>query len=220
MSTPKIEVLIVRHPDGGTAAELWLDGEPSEEWSVEHVDPGAGCLRSEWDESTEALAEIEGYSPAFRAAVVEAREDWAGSEFITEDREALTLLVGVDAGDLETLQERTRVVRHQRLNLGPWQSDGCGWETWSEPVDQDENDGSTLVVFIEEVRSQKDADLLIEAAGDLLKLPKREAERPTLAVLTNSAEYMEWPSYLRLASGEWVETEHSARSTAREQGES
>ena len=215
MSTPKIEVLVVRHPDSGTSLELWVDGVASDAWSVEHVDPGSGHERSAWEEQTEEVGEIEGYSEAFRSAVVSAREDWNDSEFVVEDRVPLTLLVGVDVEDVETLKERTKDVL-DRLRMGVWDSDGCGWETWSEPVEEDANDGRTLVVWLDEVYSQKDADQVIAAAGDILKLPKRDPERPTLAVLTNSDEYMEPPAYLRLATGEWVETEYSVR--AREQG--
>lgn len=87
MSTPKIEVLVVRHPDGGTALQLWLDGEPSDAWSVEYVDPGAGYQRSEWDEHTQEVAGLEQYSPAFRETAVQARNEWADSEFIQDDRD-------------------------------------------------------------------------------------------------------------------------------------
>lgn len=83
---PKIEVLVVRHPDGGTALELWLDGEPSDAWSVEYVDPGAGYRRTEWDAQTQETAGLDGYSNRFREAVVEARNEWADSEFIQDDR--------------------------------------------------------------------------------------------------------------------------------------
>jgi hypothetical protein len=86
MSTPKIEVLVVRQPDGGTVVQLWLDGEPSDAWSVEEVDPGLGHMRTYWDEQTREVSEL-GYSEQFREAVVTARNDWAGSQFITDDRE-------------------------------------------------------------------------------------------------------------------------------------
>lgn len=86
MSAPKIEVLVVRDPDGGTDLQLWVDGEPTDAWSVEVVDPGAGHMRSDWDQATSEVSDL-GYSGAFEAAVIAARGEWADSGFVMDDRD-------------------------------------------------------------------------------------------------------------------------------------
>jgi len=85
--TPEVEVLVERDPDGGTDVTVFLDGVRVTAWTEETVDPGRGHLRSEWDEHTANVEADEDYSPAFKAAVVSARADAAGSKYIEDDLE-------------------------------------------------------------------------------------------------------------------------------------
>lgn len=85
---PRIELLTIRDPDAATAVVVFVDGERVTPDAEEHVDPGAGHTRTDWDEDTEAIATGVTYdymTPAFREAVVEARNTWADSEFITDE---------------------------------------------------------------------------------------------------------------------------------------
>ena len=83
--TPQVEVLVERDPDGGTDVTVFLDGVQVTGWTEETVDPGRGHLRSEWDEHTASIEADEDYSPAFKAAVLSARADAAGSKYIEDD---------------------------------------------------------------------------------------------------------------------------------------
>lgn len=84
-SPPRIEVLTVRDPDGGTNVALFVDGVRASAYTEEAIDVGWGHQRSEWDAHTKAIEDDEGYSPAFKAAVLSAREDWSDSKYITDD---------------------------------------------------------------------------------------------------------------------------------------
>lgn len=85
----RIEILAYRDPDGDTEIVVRLDGKVLTV-PLETIDPGAGYSRLGWREHTSAVAANEGYSPEFRAAVVEVRnaaeDDYLG-EFITDDEE-------------------------------------------------------------------------------------------------------------------------------------
>lgn len=83
----RLEVLVIRDPDGGTDVEVFIDGEP---WAYaeEVVDPGRGHVRSEWDEHTASVEAEEDYSPAFKAAVLAARAEASDSKYIEDDEEA------------------------------------------------------------------------------------------------------------------------------------
>lgn len=86
-SMPRIELLIVRDPDAETEVIVFVDGEQVTPDAEEHVDPGAGHTRDEWDDYTNDVEEgmtFEYLTPAFREAVVEARNAWADNEYITD----------------------------------------------------------------------------------------------------------------------------------------
>lgn len=80
---PRIEVLTVRDPDGATEVRVFVDGHEVE-YSGETIDAGAGHTRADWDEHTETVRAMESYTPVFRDAVLDAREDPLGDEHITD----------------------------------------------------------------------------------------------------------------------------------------
>lgn len=86
MADPKIEILVVRDPDDGTDVIVFVDGVEMEV-TEEMVDPGAGYVRSEWIYDTLSIRLSNDYSPAFREAVVAARDGAAENypQYITEE---------------------------------------------------------------------------------------------------------------------------------------
>lgn len=84
MADPQIEVLAVCDPDGGVDVRVFVDGV-ERDFAIHVVDAGAGHSRLEWDATTEALRIHEHFTSTFRDAIVEARQDPPGSEYIEED---------------------------------------------------------------------------------------------------------------------------------------
>jgi hypothetical protein len=82
-AAPRIEVLTVRDPDGYTDVSVFIDGRALE-YTDETVDAGAGHDRGEWDEYTETVRTTTSYTPAFRDAVLAARQDPPGEQYITD----------------------------------------------------------------------------------------------------------------------------------------
>ena len=82
----KIEVLVVRDPDGPTDVRVFVDGVESTDYTEEVVDAGAGDVRSEWDAHTSWVAGRDELTPTFRTAVQIARENPPGSRYIEDDR--------------------------------------------------------------------------------------------------------------------------------------
>lgn len=82
---PKIEVLIVRDPDGGTNLTIWVDGVESNDYVEQVIDPGYGHQRSDWNEGTESIRNDESLSAGFRETVVAEREAWADNKYIEDD---------------------------------------------------------------------------------------------------------------------------------------
>jgi len=85
MADPQIEVLAVTCPDGDVHVRVFVDGVERDDFVIHAVDAGAGHTREDWNETTEWVRTREEYSLAFREAVVEARQDPPGSEYIEED---------------------------------------------------------------------------------------------------------------------------------------
>lgn len=86
MTGPKIEVLTVRDPDGGTYVTMFVDGVKTDDYTEYDVDAGAGHMRSEWDEESRDIEADPDLTPAFKAAVLAARENPPGSKYIEDDR--------------------------------------------------------------------------------------------------------------------------------------
>lgn len=81
-----IEVLVVRDPDTWDDVTVFVDGQRVN-FTQQDVDPGAGHLLSDWDKETDTVANEEHYSPAFRAAVIAARQGYRTNQYIQEDGE-------------------------------------------------------------------------------------------------------------------------------------
>ena len=81
-----IEILHVRDPDGNCTVEVWVDGEPTDDFMMADVDPGRGYERRDWEETKDYIAgpDFDG-SPAFKAAAAQAYEEWADNKYIEED---------------------------------------------------------------------------------------------------------------------------------------
>lgn len=82
---PRIELLIENDPDSGAHITVFLNGkELSNGEYVEHVvDPGAGWGLEDWDQETEEIRGLVALTPAYRDAVIEARDSAAEhSEYI------------------------------------------------------------------------------------------------------------------------------------------
>ena len=82
----KIEILVVRDPDGPAQLQVFVDGVETSDYAEEVVDAGAGHMLSEWVRHTASLTVDEDLTPAFRTAAVIARMDPPGSNYIEDDR--------------------------------------------------------------------------------------------------------------------------------------
>lgn len=78
----RIEVLVVRDPDHSTDVEVYINGKLVAPDAEQHVDPGAGPSGEDWDQGTARVENDPGLTLAFRAAVVDARNQHADSRFI------------------------------------------------------------------------------------------------------------------------------------------
>lgn len=79
---PRIELVIVRDPDGGTAATMFLDGAELSDGDISKylIDAGSGHMYSDWIESRDDA--VEGASPA-AAALLSASYDYPpGHQYI------------------------------------------------------------------------------------------------------------------------------------------
>lgn len=81
--TPQVEVMHDRDPDGYCTIRVWVDGVEVDAYE-ESIDPGAGHMRSEWDEHTESVR-TSGRTAEFVEAVAEARDAAASSPYVMED---------------------------------------------------------------------------------------------------------------------------------------
>lgn len=83
-----IEILHGRDPDASCELTVFVNGEPSDSYAQQDVDPGAGHERASWDESTDLIAKTVHYSEAFRTAVVNERNEAADhSQYIEGEPE-------------------------------------------------------------------------------------------------------------------------------------
>jgi hypothetical protein len=80
---PRIEIIVWRDPDSSNEVAVFVDGVAIDNAEVINIDPGAGCSRSDWEES--AAGAVAAATPA--AAVLIA--DWFGlagdSSYITDE---------------------------------------------------------------------------------------------------------------------------------------
>ncbi len=81
---PQVEVLHVRDPDSSCSIAVWVNGVETRDFAEVDSDPGAGYMRSDWDEHTRSIEANEKLSEAFRAAAV-AERDGTESQYIKED---------------------------------------------------------------------------------------------------------------------------------------
>lgn len=84
----KIELLVVRDPDGPAHITVYIDGAESTDYRYEVVDAGAGHMRSEWVETDRRIAADADLTPAFREALLAARQDPPGGGYIEDDRQS------------------------------------------------------------------------------------------------------------------------------------
>lgn len=132
----------------------------------------------QWGASTERLGHTTDAMEAMARALME--DDLLATDAAEEDEEEetydLALLVGVSA---RHIPEVTNTLAALGLTA---ETDGTGWRVWSEPVDEDENDGTTHLVRIE-VDSADQAHHVtnvLEQAGVLHS--ERVTERDRLAI--------------------------------------
>lgn len=119
-----VEILATWHPDEGGFLTVFVDGVRVEPAAIEWVDPGRGHERSSWQEHTETVMLTEGYSPAFRDAVVDARWDARESKYIEDDigydetvrdegqEPLLPFRCGFWRGDITTLSDEEVYLEH------------------------------------------------------------------------------------------------------------
>lgn len=89
MNSFQVEVIHSRDPDSECGIQIWVDGErmPDAQVYVADLDPGSsGPALSEWDEQTDEIGRDERLTPGFREAVVEERDAFRESSWITDDR--------------------------------------------------------------------------------------------------------------------------------------
>jgi hypothetical protein len=81
-TSPRVEVIGDRDPDGGTALYVFLDGVPITA-RIDVIDPGAGYTRADWEEQVRQAREH--FSPAAAAKAVELYEAAADSKYIEDE---------------------------------------------------------------------------------------------------------------------------------------
>lgn len=81
----RIEILVVRDPDGATTLTVFVDGVETTDYVEQVVDAGAGHMRSEWDAETKAIRKDKTLTKAFRKAVVAERQDPPGGQYIDQE---------------------------------------------------------------------------------------------------------------------------------------
>lgn len=80
----RVEVLVECDPDSAGTVRVFIDGvevQAEDHW----VDPGRGHMLSEWREYTRYLATSGELTPAYRDAVVDARDQVEKSAYIEDD---------------------------------------------------------------------------------------------------------------------------------------
>jgi hypothetical protein len=88
MSDPKVELLITWDSDGGGTLRMFVNGVETAGYAEEWVDPGRGHMLSEWRGHNREVEADEDYSPAFKEAVLAARDEAEKSSYVEDDREA------------------------------------------------------------------------------------------------------------------------------------
>lgn len=85
-SENKIEILVVRDPNGDTGIKVFIDGDDvTDKANIVDVDPGRGYMRSDWDANIEDVRNDASLSPMFRELAVREYQEYANSEYIDED---------------------------------------------------------------------------------------------------------------------------------------
>ena len=82
----KIEILTVRDPDSSTAVSMYIDGVEATRYEGVDVDPGAGHEIQDWLQSMVDIY-LADYTPAFKAAALEAYSSYESNQFIMGDAE-------------------------------------------------------------------------------------------------------------------------------------
>ena len=92
MSQPKVEVIVVRDPDGGIGTYVYIDGHPASITEEYTIDAGSGWQWDEWREHRDRC--LAAASPACRAELLDTFTDPPGGNYV-EDRDDVDWLDGV-----------------------------------------------------------------------------------------------------------------------------
>jgi hypothetical protein len=117
----RIELILVRDPDGGTDTTLFLDGELDTDYDEYEIDAGRGYTWQDWTEHRDwCLAHAS--SSAVRAALADAFTDPPGSDYLDGRQDAPWLPALPDNEDDDALDDPPAsdtvpaATRHRALN--------------------------------------------------------------------------------------------------------
>jgi hypothetical protein len=80
IAPPRIEILVVRDPDGDTDLMIWIDGQRTEQVDTYEVDAGRGYPYSEWRDARDY--DVERASVNAKPMIAAAFDDPPGREYI------------------------------------------------------------------------------------------------------------------------------------------
>ncbi|MGW5147594.1 hypothetical protein [Rhodococcus koreensis] len=118
MSTERIEIIVVRDPDGPTEIQLFADGEKVTDFTEYVIDAGAGHMWEDWTATRDENLRIA--SEGAREVLLEEYDDPPGGEYV-EDRETNHWLYGIpDFDDYGPAPQPPKLSRDDKLARGPW----------------------------------------------------------------------------------------------------
>lgn len=77
----RIELILIRDPDGGTDTELFLDGQRETDYDTYDIDAGRGYVWEDWTEHRDRCLAVAS-SGAVRSALADAFTDPPGSDYL------------------------------------------------------------------------------------------------------------------------------------------
>jgi hypothetical protein len=82
---PRIEVIVWRDPDSSNEVAVFVDGVKFDNPEVTDIDPGAGCSRTNWEES--AASAVANATPEAAVLIADWFEQAGDSPYITDDND-------------------------------------------------------------------------------------------------------------------------------------
>lgn len=89
---PRIDLIVSRDPDAADEVLLYLDGQLVTDYHLHYLDPGAGHLRSDWEQArAEDLDDVDPVAhPRLHAALVACWDAAGQSKYVSDNDEHYT----------------------------------------------------------------------------------------------------------------------------------